>query len=418
MGVLLSRTHLTQFAVYVRLWYIGDIMATIHTILGDKVRLYRRPNSSKWQCSASLNGTEHRASTRAESLSRAKDVAEDWYFNLCNMSRQGELQSGKRFSIVAEQFWKEYPIITEGERSPIYVAMHRERLDRYLIPYFGKKGVKSITAGTIQEYRIWRRDNGKSGKPPSRSTLHQEIVTLRQVLKTALRHNWLDSLPDMSTPYKTTGKLEHRPWFSPEEYKKLYTTTRKRCQNIRSKHHRWANEQLHDLILFLANTGMRPDEARNLEFRDIDIVEDADTNETILIIEVRGKRGVGYCKSMPGAVIPFQRLIKRNNPKSTDPVFPKMQNRLFSRVIEQEGLLLNRDGKRRTLYSLRHTYISMRLMEGADIYQIAKNCRTSVEIIEKHYAAHIQNRINAASINMRRPESGKSKIITPTYSDN
>jgi len=121
---------------------------------------------------------------------------------------------------------------------------------------------------------------------------------------------------------------------------------------------------------------------------------------------------------MPGAVIPFRRLIERNNPKSTDPVFPKMQNRLFTRIIEKEELLFNREGKRRTLYSLRHTYISMRLMEGADIYQIAKNCRTSVEIIEKHYAAHIQNRINAASINMRRPESGKSKIITPTYSDN
>ena len=38
-------------------------------------------------------------------------------------------------------------------------------------------------------------------------------------------------------------------------------------------------------------------------------------------------------------------------------------------------------------YRLRHTYICMRLMEGADIYQIAKNCRTSEEMIEKFYAA-------------------------------
>ena len=137
---------------------------------------------------------------------------------------------------------------------------------------------------------------------------------------------------------------------------------------------------------------MRPDEAKNLEFRDVSIVEDADTKETILIIEVRGKRGVGYCKSMPGAVFPFRRLIERNTPVSTDNVFPKMQNRLFSKILEETNLLRNREGKRRTLYSLRNTYISMRLMEGADIYQIAKNCRTSVEIIEKHYAAHIKNR--------------------------
>jgi len=392
-------------------------MGAIHTILGGKVRLYRRPNSSKWQCSASLGGAEHRTTTGQSSLGQAKDVAEDWYLKLRDIHRRGEAESGKKFKTVAEKFWKEYPIITAGERSPIYVKLHRERLDRYLIPYFGKKGIKSITSGTIQDYRIWRRENGRNGKPPSRSTMHQEIVTLRQVLKTALWHNWLDALPDMSEPYKTKGKLEHRPWFSPEEYKQLYTATRERCKNIRSRHHRWANEQLHDLILFLGNTGLRPDEARNLELRDVAIVEDADTNETILIIEVRGKRGVGYCKSMPGAVFPFKRLIDRNNPKSTDRVFPKMQNRLFTKVLEEANLLLNRDGKRRTLYSLRHTYISMRLMEGADIYQIAKNCRTSVEIIEKHYAAHIKNRINAAAINMMRPSQGVSKVVTPTFAD-
>ena len=44
----------------------------------------------------------------------------------------------------------------------------------------------------------------------------------------------------------------------------------------------------------------------------------------------------------------------------------------------------------------------MRLMEGADIYQIAKNCRTSVEMIEKYYASHIKNMIDASAINVRR----------------
>ena len=42
-------------------------------------------------------------------------------------------------------------------------------------------------------------------------------------------------------------------------------------------------------------------------------------------------------------------------------------------------------------------------MEGADIYQIAKNCRTSVEMIEKYYAAHMKTRLDAAAINIMRP---------------
>jgi hypothetical protein len=45
----------------------------------------------------------------------------------------------------------------------------------------------------------------------------------------------------------------------------------------------------------------------------------------------------------------------------------------------------------------------MRLMEGADVYQIARNCRTSVEMIQKHCAAHIKNFIDAAAVNVRRP---------------
>jgi hypothetical protein len=51
----------------------------------------------------------------------------------------------------------------------------------------------------------------------------------------------------------------------------------------------------------------------------------------------------------------------------------------------------------------------MRLMEGADIYQIAKNCRTTVEMIEKFYAAHIKNTLDAASINVRRPKPAPRK---------
>jgi len=50
----------------------------------------------------------------------------------------------------------------------------------------------------------------------------------------------------------------------------------------------------------------------------------------------------------------------------------------------------------------------MRLMEGADIYQIAKNCRTSVEMIEKFYASHIKNRLDTTAINVRKIKAGSS----------
>lgn len=49
-------------------------------------------------------------------------------------------------------------------------------------------------------------------------------------------------------------------------------------------------------------------------------------------------------------------------------------------------------------------------MEGADIYQIAKNCRSSVEMIEKYYASHIKTSLDAAAINVRRAKPSKKSV--------
>jgi integrase len=93
------------------------------------------------------------------------------------------------------------------------------------------------------------------------------------------------------------------------------------------------------------------------------------------------------------------RLVK---PQPTDRLFPTKQRELLNAILGELNLKLDRDGNVRTSYSLRHTYICFRLMEGADIYQIAKNCRTSVEMIEKFYAAHIKTMLDASAINVRR----------------
>ena len=378
-------------------------MTEKHTILGGKVHVYKRPESPIWQCSCYLVGKNRRVSTKEESLNKAKDFAEDWYLELRGKNSRGEISGEKTFRQASEKFTLEYEVMTEGERNAKYVQDHQSRLRNHLIPYFGKMGLSEVTAGAVQDYRVFRLNGNGDFKPPSRSTMHHEVVTLRQVLKTALRHGWITGLPDFSTPYRASTKVAHRAWFSLDEYKALYTATR---ENVRkSKGRPWFKEaqSLHDKILFMANTGIRPDEANWLEYRDVEIVEDDATGETILEIEVRGKRGIGYCKSTSGAVRPFERMKERNQPEPTDRLFPVDHKKQFNRILDAEGLKFDRDGNRRTLYSLRHSYISFRLLEGADIYQIAKNCRTSVEMIEKHYAVHLKNNLDAAAINVRKP---------------
>jgi integrase len=412
-------------------------MAEQHTILGGEVYVYKRPKSNYWQCSSYLGGKNRRTSTKEESLAKAKEIAEDWYLQLRGKLRTGEIKTEKTFREASEQFHREYDIITQGQRSKVYVEGQRLRSRVNLVPFFGNMGLSEITAGKVQEYRIHRLEQSmaKRGKPPARNTIHQEMVNLRQTLKTAVRQGWLDHLPDLSEPYRSSPKISHRAWFSPEEYKKLYEATRERAHKPKLKRYKWESEQLHDYVLFAANTGLRPDEAWRLQFRDVTIVEDDGSGETILEIEVRGKRGVGYCKSMPGAVRPFERLKARPRPpraygalkddinsksakngsqqnrlpEPTDLLFPKWQHELFKTILDEEDLRFDREGRPRTAYSLRHTYICLRLMEGADIYQIAKNCRTSVEMIEKYYAAHIKTNLDAAAINVMKPKPPKKK---------
>ena len=409
-------------------------MSEQHTILGGKVHVYRRPNSSSWQCASYLAGKNRRTTTKEDSLSKAKEVAEDWYLQLRGKLRDGELKSGKLFREAGKLYLREFDIITQGERSLTYARGQHARTDGHLIPFFGNMVLPEITSGKVNEYRIRRLEQSKAlrGKPLAHNTMHQEIVTLRQIFKTALRHGWIDHLPDLSEPYRSSPKISHRAWFSPEEYKQLYEATRKRALDPKQPRFRWEAEQLHDYVLLATNTGLRPDEAMRLQFRDVMVVEDEGSGQTILEIEVRGKRGVGYCKSTAGAVHPFERLKARTRPDGgpgrsgsrtasiangewhepgpTDLLFPKWPRDLFNAILEEEKLRTDRDGRPRTAYSLRHTYICLRLLEGADIYQIAKNCRTSVEMIEKYYAAHLKTRLDASAINIMKPRPKKKAI--------
>jgi len=402
-------------------------MSEHHTILGGKVHVYKRPNSSSWQCATYLAGSNRRTTTKEDSLSKAKEFAEDWYLQLRGKLRDGELKSGKPFRDAAKLYLREFDIMTQGQRNATYARGQHARTNDHLVPFFGSMVLPQITAGTINEYRIHRLEESKAlrGKPPAHNTMHQEIVTLRQIFKTALRHGWIEHLPDMSAPYRASAKISHRAWFSPEEYKQLYEATRKRAQHPKQPRFRWEAEQLHDYVLFSANTGLRPDEAMRLQFRDVKIVEDEGSGQTILEIEVRGKRGIGFCKSTVGAVRPFERLKTRlrpdggpgrsgsrkdslesgewKQPGATELLFPKWSRDLFNAILEEEKLRVDRDGRPRTAYSLRHTYICLRLLEGADIYQIAKNCRTSVEMIEKYYAAHLKTQLDASAINVMKP---------------
>src|ERR1700678_1873310 len=156
-----------------------------HTIMGGKVHLYKRGAGDHWHCATFLKGKNHRITTKEDSLSLAKEIAEDWYLALRGKDRAGLLKTEKTFRQAADQFLKEYGIITEGQRSVRWVEGHGIRLRLHLIPFFGEMGVSEVTAGKVQEYRMHRATTPPVGslrktssseeapayKAPARSTI-------------------------------------------------------------------------------------------------------------------------------------------------------------------------------------------------------------------------------------------------------
>ena len=96
-------------------------------------------------------------------------------------------------------------------------------------------------------------------------------VISRLVLKTANRHGWIDYLPDLTSPFGTSGKISHRAWFAPDEYRQFYEASRAQAKAPKSERWRVPNEDLHDFILFMVNSGLRPDEAKRIQVRDIEV---------------------------------------------------------------------------------------------------------------------------------------------------
>jgi hypothetical protein len=85
--------------------------------------------------------------------------------------------------------------------------------------------------------------------------------------------------------------------------------------------------------------------------------------------------------------------------------------RQFEKILSEANLKRSATGESRTLYSLRHTAIMFRLTMGdhIDLLSLARNARTSVDMIERFYARPLQGEMNVDKIqSMRKSASRKS----------
>jgi hypothetical protein len=175
-------------------------------------------------------------------------------------------------------------------------------------------------------------------------------------------------------------------------------------------------------VIFGTNTGMRVGELNACRFCDVRIVVEKLTDKKILVISnIKGKRGVGNCQSFYGAVDAFLRIVKRRGltlaqaKESTEKLFLVHHRVMFNNILKEKKLKMTNTNPptKRDFVSLRSTYICFRLLHGAPIYEIANNCRTSVKMIQDHYAKHLggqlMRNINRIKFDSWENESPKKK---------
>ena len=170
------------------------------------------------------------------------------------------------------------------------------------------------------------------------------------------------------------------------------------------------------LIRFMIYTFLRPGDIRQLKNKHIEVILGKYNYLRITPPEVKRHRSAMV--SMPQAVGIYNRVkafnVANGFGSQEDYVFfPQETNRqfalstigwLFSWILKELGLKQGPHGGDRTFYSLRHTAITFRLIYGGniDLLTLARNARTSVEMIEKFYASTLSAEMNISLLHSKR----------------
>jgi integrase len=372
-------------------------------LMQGRFHIFQRKNTPFWWVGFYHKGKHIRETTKETNRKVAESFAEKWYFKKQSQIEGGQLvTSTKTFGSAAKKAMLNYKeAVNRGERSAATLEGISLCLKARVLPYFEKKPIESITNQSWFEFKDYIYKTHPNAK---RGTLHQYKNALRVVLNDAYREGTIKSLPVFKDSYDSARIETPRPWFSHTEYKILLAGIRRHIKHLKSAKPRWVEgaEELYDYVIFGTNTGMRVSEMSNARFCDVEIhhehtVEAGERKlkEFLILRNIKGKRGTGTCKSFYGAVTAYKRILARRKikepKKSTGNLFLKHHRDMFNVVLGQNNLKYSntQPPAKRDFVSLRATYICYRLLNGADVYEVATNCRTSPEIIRESYAKYL-----------------------------
>ena len=370
-------------------------------VRGDgRIVMYKRKDHSKrpkWNVRLKLPDTKGYVvkSTRTADFDEGRRFAEDLFFKLEGKVRRGEVIRSPSFKKVAKEYLSQVDYILR-DRTDQYKGFQETVIRLHLLPYFDNTPLDQISEDMMSEFvsAQFREHN------LSNVTVRHHQTVMKKVFDFGRRKGYIRDIPEIPKPKLV---INNRSDFSKDEWRRLYTFMRDWVEHPNSRIRR-QRLYLQNYILILGNSGIRcGTETRNLKWADISSTKNL-TGEERVVIRVKGKTNLRDVVCNEGIERYFKRLYEQRTeelgapPPATECVMVNPNGKpiqsfkkSFNSLMEQVGMSVDNRGNRRTPYSIRHTYITMRLMEGVNVYQLASNAGTSIEMIENYYG-HLRNR--------------------------
>ena len=265
------------------------------------------------------------------------------------------------------------PTVTLRELTDAFLEQHEAApstlvwIGENMRPALDRFGDRPIGALTVPEIAAWRASL-PAGK---RYRSHR---ALRQVLQAALRWKWIEDNPATLVKNPAPKPGEIHPFESWDELDAIAAEL-----DVVSG----------VCVIFLAGTGVRPEEAFGAEWPDLDLERRVFTVRRGFAkgrLKQYGKT-TGSRRAVPlraRVVEALQRLPRRRGivfpaPEGGRIEINNWRNRLWTPSLAAAGI------EHRRIYDLRHTYATWSLAAGVDIFTLARRMGTSVKMIDQTY---------------------------------
>lgn len=386
-----------------------------------KLVVYKRSESPHWQMRVYVPLTRRyvRQTLKTGDVHQAIADAKKRYMRLQVRIEDNLPVFEMRIEKACDLWLKEVEALEkQGEYSESVLRVAKGAIKRYIKPYFKTRPLSSIRDAEADLYWKWRIDNAISGKSPSKITVGAELNTINQIIQWAETHGHLKRgvVRTLKKPKALAKhKVGRRPAFTPEEIPVMFGHLKTWMDKAGTTKEKGARKVLYYAVRIMYYSGMRTNDLPEFRWRDVG-KPFTRNNNTYVEFYLRGKVDPEWVVVQHRAYLYLEEW--RQQAPFTGPddlvfsyekgVFPLLEQS-FRNFLKKFAMWEDPEGEPRSLYSLRHSHATHALNSGVPIEDLARNMRTSVQMIEQHYGK-VRNRDKAHVLTYREEDDYEDPV--------